>query len=139
MNSGEIWRNVPSAPGILVSSEGRVMVSPYRASMPHGGERPYGGMPHFGVWNKTDRRFIIRVRGKTYKVHRLIAEAFQGEPPSEDAVVMHLDENSANNRACNLAWGTQKENLNAPGFIEYCQSRTGEESTAAKARRNSLN
>jgi hypothetical protein len=38
-------------------------------------------------------------------------------------VCMHLDENSRNNKPENLAWGTQKENLNAPGFIDYCKSK----------------
>ena len=132
---GEIWRDVPSVPGILVSSEGRVMHIPYRAPAPHGAERPYGGQPHFGVWNKQDARFIANVRGQTYKIHRLVAEAFHGPPPFEGAVAMHLDENAANNRASNLRWGTQKENLNAPGFLDYCRSRTGENSPSAKARR----
>jgi hypothetical protein len=45
---------------------------------------------------------------------------------------MHVNENSADNRATNLAWGTQKENLNAPGFIEYCEARTGEHSPHVK-------
>ena len=48
---------------------------------------------------------------------------------------MHLDENAVNNRASNLRWGTQKENLNAPGFLTYCRSRTGEDSPSAKGRR----
>jgi hypothetical protein len=47
--NGEIWRDVPSVPDILVSSEGRVMHTPYRGPMPYGGMRPYGGEPHFGV------------------------------------------------------------------------------------------
>jgi hypothetical protein len=48
---------------------------------------------------------------------------------------MHLNENSDDNRPENLAWGTQKQNLNAPGFIAYCKSRTGENSPTAKSRR----
>lgn len=132
---GEIWRDVPSVPGILVSTEGRVMHIPYRAPMPKGGMRPYGGQPHFGVWNKADARFVIVVGGQTYKVHRLVAEAFHGPPPFDGAVVMHEDENSANNRASNLRWGTQKQNLNAPGFLDYCRSRTGDDSPVVKARR----
>jgi hypothetical protein len=32
---------------------------------------------------------------------------------------MHIDENSRINRADNLEWGTQKQNLNAPGFLSY--------------------
>lgn len=132
MYTGEIWRDVPSVDGILVSSEGRIMTMPYRGRMPRGGTRAYGGMPNFGVWNKQDGRFIVVINNKTYKVHRLIAEAFHGSEPFEGAVVMHLDENAANNRADNLRWGTQKENLNAPGFINYCKSRTGELSTSFK-------
>jgi hypothetical protein len=47
---------------------------------------------------------------------------------------MHLDENSKNNRPENLAWGTQKENLNAPGFIEYCKGRTGKNNPYIKGK-----
>ncbi len=129
---GEIWRTVPSVPGLLVSSEGRLMTAPHRQER---SRKPYGGRPYFGVWNKRDGRFTIRWRGITYKVHRLIAEAFHGPPPFDGAVVMHIDENAANNRPDNLQWGTQKENLNAPGFIEYCKSRTGENSPTIKAQR----
>jgi len=135
---GEVWRTVPSQPQFLVSSEGRIMVAPYQAKMPKGGMRQYGGQPHFGVWNKQDGRFVIVHKGKTYKVHQLVCEAFNGERPADPensiTVCMHLDENAANNRAENLAWGTQKENLNAPGFIEYCKSRTGENSPFVKGR-----
>jgi hypothetical protein len=48
---------------------------------------------------------------------------------------MHLDENSRNNRPENLAWGTQKENLNAPQFLEYCKNRTGENSPIIKGKK----
>jgi HNH endonuclease len=142
---GEIWRTVPSVPRLLVSSEGRVMYLPYRKPVLNGaGERSYGGQPTFGVWNKQDGRFIIvvnsssdggRRRGQTYKIHRLVAEAFHGPAPFEGAVVMHNDENAANNRASNLRWGTQKENLNADGFLDYCRTRTGENSPSIKGRK----
>ena len=124
---GEVWREVPSLPAILASSEGRIMTKPYRGPMPHGGERPYGGQPHFGVWNKQDHRFIIVYKGKCYKVHQLVCEAFHGAKPDEPEegriVCMHIDENSANNRSDNLAWGTQKENLNAAGFKKYRETK----------------
>lgn len=95
------------------------MVTPYEAEMPHGGVRQYGGQPHFGVWNKADCRFTLVYKGKTYKVAQLVCEAFNGRKSADDSVCMHLDENAANNRPSNLAWGTQKENLNAPAFVEY--------------------
>lgn len=135
---GEVWRVVPSLPAILASSEGRVMTAPYLAKMPHGGFRQYGGQPHFGVWNKRDQRFIIVYKGKCYKVHQLVCEAFNGERPEIDgrpAVCMHLDENAANNRSDNLLWGTQKENLNAPGFVDYLKHR---DHTRAQIERHDL-
>lgn len=119
---GETWRKVPSAPDLLVSSEGRVMTAPHIGTMPYGGDKHYGGSPYFGVWSKQDGRFIIVHKGKTHKIARLVCEAFHGAAPDEKPVCMHLDENAANNRADNLAWGTQKENLNAPMFREYVQS-----------------
>jgi hypothetical protein len=50
--------------------------------------------------------------------------------------VLHIDERSSNNRASNLKLGTHIENYTAPGYLEYCRNRTGENSTTAKARRN---
>lgn len=130
--TGEVWRVVPSQPQYLVSSEGRIMVAPYYGAMPRGGVRPYGGQPTFGVWSKMDARFIVVYKGKSYKVHQLICEAFHGERPFSGAVVMHLDENAANNRADNLSWGTQKENLNASGFKDYLTDRNHERSLIAR-------
>lgn len=122
MMDAEVWRRVPSLPSHMASNMGRIMVIPYYGIMPHGGQRPYGGEVTWGVWNKTDARFITCYKGKTYKIAHLVCEAFHGKKPDDKPVVMHLDENAANNRADNLAWGTQKENLNAPGFRAYCRS-----------------
>lgn len=131
---GEVWRIVPTAPQFMASSEGRIMVIPYLAETPSGGVRQYGGQPHFGTWNKQDGRFITVLKGKTYKVARLVCDAFHGKAPLDKPVCMHLDENAANNRADNLAWGTQKENLNAPAFKEYCKARTGKDNPWVKGR-----
>lgn len=132
---GEKWKEVQSAPQFLVSSEGRIMVKPYWAPMPSGGKRPYGGEPYFGVWSKQNGRFIIVHKNKTYKVHQLVCEAFNGPRPKidgRDAVCMHLDENAANNRPGNLMWGTQKENLNAPGYLDYRKSVRGDLNPSTK-------
>lgn len=48
---------------------------------------------------------------------------------------MHHDEDARNNCPSNLRWGTQRENLNYPGFLSYCQSRTGANSPVVKGRR----
>ncbi len=128
----EIWRGIPSLPGVLASSHGRVMVAPYTAPLPQGGTRSYGGEPTFGQWDGD--RFIYVHKDKSYKVARLVCEAFNGLATEGKNVCMHLDENALNNTPGNLAWGTQKENLNAPGFIEYCKGRTGENNPLIKGR-----
>lgn len=134
-NTAEVWRAIPSLPEYIASSHGRIMRVPYLAGMPHGGLRSYGGEPYQGVWNETDRRFTLQFRGRNYKVARLVCEAFHGAAPPDKQVCMHLDEDSRNNRPENLAWGSQKENLNALGFIAYCKGRTGDSSPWRKGQR----
>jgi len=129
----EIWRLVPSVPGLLASSRGRVMVIPHIGKMPHGGPKHYGGYARKGCWDGD--RYILQWKDKTHKVARLVCEAFNGPAPADKPVCMHLDENSKNNYPENLRWGTQKENLNAPGFIAYCHGRTGDNSPTIKARK----
>jgi hypothetical protein len=133
MTTKEIWRLVPSVPGLLASSEGRLMIAPYMGTLHRGGVQQFGGEPTWGQWDGS--RFVYSRRGyKTQKVARLVCEAFNG-PPQDGQVCMHLDENARNNKPSNLAWGTQKENLNMPKFIEYCKGRTGENSPTTKGRR----
>lgn len=130
MEDLEVWRLIPSLQGVMASSRGRLMVVPYLAAVPRGkGMRQYGGEPTNGQWDGA--RYVYVLRGKTYKVHRLVCEAFNGPPPN-GAVCMHMDENSRNNLPGNLKWGTQKENLNAPKFLEYCRGRVGANSPVIK-------
>jgi hypothetical protein len=129
--AAEEWRPVPSLPGLLASSLGRVMSEPYAMTMPNGGERMRRLAPTFGSWSGA--RFTLRYRGRTYRVAPLICEAFHG-PKQEGQVCMHDDEDARNNRPRNLLWGTQKQNLNYPGFKAYCHSRVGDRSPTAIAR-----
>ena len=49
------------------------------------------------------------------RVHRIVAFAFHGNPPTEQHVVDHIDTNRRNNRPENLRWLTRLENaLNNP-------------------------
>ncbi len=51
----------------------------------------------------------VKLNGKTYNVHKLVAEAFIGPRP-EGLQVRHLDGNPRNNNVTNLVYGTSKEN-----------------------------
>lgn len=98
--------------------------------MPNGGVRTYHPEPTSGLVKRSRPGAMHCYYGYysrefgNIKVHQAVCEAFHGEPPFEGAVVMHLDENSLNNREDNLAWGTQRENLNAAGFRNACSERT---------------
>jgi hypothetical protein len=138
----ETWKPIPSQPGMMASSWGRVLLPEGIAQTPKGGWRTYTPLPTYGCKrraSKTARHeyygFFHRKRGNL-KIHRLVCEAFYGPPPFPRAVVIHLDEDALNNRPENLKWGTQKENLNMPKFIAYCKSRTGENSPAIKGKKN---
>ena len=142
----EIWRPVPSVTGMLASSWGRILQAPRHAPMANGGYRLYTPKPVYGLISRAKKeashsyRLIMiwrsgESRQTPRKVHQLVCEAFHGPKPFDDAVVIHLDEDAHNNRPENLKWGTQKENLNMPRFLEYCRSRMGDDHPLAKARR----
>lgn len=134
MTTKEVWRVVPSVPGVMASNAGRVMLAPFVGQSERAGPKQYGGVPTVGCWD--GNRYICRFNNKNFKVARLVCEAFNGSPSQGNSVCMHIDEDSRNNAPSNLAWGTQKQNLNAPGFLRYCRSRTGENSPTVKAKRN---
>ncbi len=68
------------------------------------------------IWsfgNKSDATGYLRWCGNS--VHRIVAIAFHGEPPTTQHVVDHIDTNRCNNRPENLRWVTKLENaLNNP-------------------------
>ena len=142
----EIWKPVPSEPGTLASSLGRILLAPSYAPLPNGGYRLYTPEPRYGCVTRAQKSarheylFIMVKRqepGKRQhprKAHQLVCEAFHGQKPFDGAVVLHLDENALNNRPENLRWGTQKENLNMPKVKAYHMSRVGANSAVHKGR-----
>ncbi len=69
--------------------------------------RKYDNQWTFGKPNvKTGYMEIASVR-----VHRIVATAFHGEPPTKKHVVDHIDTNKRNNRPENLRWVTRFENV----------------------------
>lgn len=97
---GERWVVSPSSPAFEVSSEGRVRrrdreQGSLHKKHVHGG-LDQGGRPRVG----------LSVNGQVRLVHisTLVAEAFIGERPRA-AFVIYLDNDRANVRASNLAYG----------------------------------
>ena len=137
----EIWKEVPSKPEIMASSWGRILLPARQSIMPRGGIRWYYPKPTYGFKTKASKTALhvyMGISTRFYgnlKIHRMVCEAFHGLPPSDGMVVIHLDEDGTNNRPENLRWGTQKENLNMPRFLEYCRSRKGENSPVVKGRK----
>lgn len=95
----------PACDGLVeVSNTGRVrsVVRPH----PRGGVR---GGQELALSTNTHGYKFIRVRGRNYTVHRLVALAFI--PNEADyPVVNHKDGDKANNRAENLEWCTRSHN-----------------------------
>jgi HNH endonuclease len=70
-------------------------------------KRPMDNNWTFGKLNiRTGYLEIVSV-----SVHRIIATAFHGDPPTKDHVVDHIDTNKQNNRPENLRWVTRLENI----------------------------
>ena len=103
-----VVRDVAGFPGYRVTADGRVQSRWRRGT---------------AVWADDWRDLSTSLDAKGYaglticngrkrrkaRVHRLVAEAFL-ENSENLPCVRHLDGNKSNNSACNLAWGTFKQN-----------------------------
>ena len=85
-----------------VRDNGAVMRHPRAGKRP----RPTDNQWTFGKPNSQNSyMYITQVR-----IHRIVATAFHGEPPTREHVVDHIDTNRRNNRPENLRWLTRLEN-----------------------------
>lgn len=68
--------------------------------------RKYDNFWTFGKPNKNGYLLIV-----SEVIHRIVAVAFLGEPPTNQHVIDHIDTNRQNNRLENLRWLTKLENI----------------------------
>ena len=61
-------------------------------------------------WKDKYGYLYVTHRRKNLAVHRLVAECFVDGKSEENNVVMHKDNNPANNAPLNLSWGTYSQN-----------------------------
>ncbi|WP_167757036.1 NUMOD4 motif-containing HNH endonuclease [Amycolatopsis sp. CFH S0078] len=113
MTEIETWLPVRNYDGIYsVSSLGRVRSEPHVVMRSNGHpqtvsariRRTYTGHGYEQL------RLCRDGNNPLHFVHVMVCEAFHGPRP-EGMEVRHLDGDSRNNRADNLAWGTQSENM----------------------------
>ena len=101
--SEEIWKDIPGYEGLYkISSNGDVL------SLRSGKLRKPVAQAHGYL--------SVSLSGKDHKkkrfyIHRLVATAFLGDPPSMNYEINHKDLDKANNTVDNLEWCTRKENM----------------------------
>jgi hypothetical protein len=109
IDEAEEWRRCPGAEQIYeVSSLGRVrrcrnIARPWEPGKPYRLGTNTNGYPIV--------RFPAWCGGRAVTVHRLVALAFIGPPPSEKHEVNHINFVRNDNRASNLEWVTHRENI----------------------------
>lgn len=93
MSTYEDWRPLPSAPNYEISPLGLVR-----------GPGRWGRMKELRPANNGHGYLHLTIDGVQRYVHRLVAEAYLGNPPSDKVFVNHIDGNKGNNAAENLEW-----------------------------------
>lgn len=66
----------------------------------------------------------VCIKGKSKKIHRLVAENFLDNPLNKREV-NHIDGNKSNNNVCNLEWCTRSENVKHSFNIGLRKSNAG--------------
>jgi predicted transcriptional regulator len=87
----------------LVRDNGAVLRKPLDNLRP----RPTDNKWTFGKLNISNGYLEIAAQ----RIHRIVATAFYGDPPTKEHVVDHIDTNKQNNRPENLRWVTRLENI----------------------------
>jgi len=136
----EIWRAIKGYEGHYeVSNLGKVR-SLDRTLLTETGKRRYKGKElklwFNKFWGYYVARLVVLQDFKPKLVHRLVAEAFIGPPPSKRHVTNHRNLIKTDNRAENLEWVTHQENILHASHGGVWKQRNRDNSTRLSGSRN---
>lgn len=100
-NNNAEWRPVPGYDGIYASEDGEIWSAKTGTLKTQRCTSNGKGYRAIWVWE--------RGRDRERRVHRLVALAFHGEPPTPSHTPDHINRVRTDNRASNLRWATPKE------------------------------
>lgn len=126
----EIWKPIEGYEGKYeVSSLGRVKSLNYRNTNRAVIMRPYKNISKRGNVPYLQVDLYKNGQGTYPKVHILVCTAFHGHRPSDidgdtNVEAMHLNGDSLDNRAENLAWGRHYDNVREKTFIKKQKAAT---------------
>lgn len=97
--SGKVAIKHPTL-GVLVREDGAVFNKKY--------SNKYNHEHHWTFGSPQGKYLHVKIKGKSYSVHRLVAEAFLPNPENKPTVD-HINRITTDNRVSNLRWATAKE------------------------------
>ena len=136
----EIWKDIKGFEGLYqVSNTGKVRSLDREITKPN----KYGEVQNFKLKGK-ELRFndngkgylsVQLGRGNRKYVHRLVAEAFVDNPNNSPSI-NHIDNNTKNNKASNVEWVTQQENIQHK--VKQGRQHKGEKIPSTKLNENDV-
>lgn len=115
----EEWREISDWPDYAISNLGRVKrTTTYGRGIAGTIRKPVlvAGYPAVALTNRDGRRKMLHI-------HRLVALAFLGDPPSPDFEVNHIDADRLNPRLDNLEWVTKSQNRKHGFDVGYADAK----------------